>query len=99
MSKGKYLFNLDNDDLFMNNDIFDTITKLNEKGNFDIVEFKAISNKKINQNILNMTYKDSIFSHQKPFILFQPELGMFPIPTGNISGSYQLKDIFLWGKC
>ena len=28
------------------------ITKLNEKGNFDIVEFKAISNKKIDQNIL-----------------------------------------------
>ena len=54
MSKGKYLFNLDNDDLFMNNDIFDTITKLSDKGNFDIVEFKAISNKKINQNILNM---------------------------------------------
>ena len=99
MSKGKYLFNLDNDDLFMNNDIFDTITKLSDKGNFDIVEFKAISNKKINQNILNMRYKNSIFSHQKPFILFQPELGMFPIPTGNISGSYQLKDIFLWGKC
>ncbi len=34
MSKGKYLFNLDNDDLFMNNDIFDTITKLSDKGNF-----------------------------------------------------------------
>ena len=26
--------------------IFDTITKLSDKGNFDIVEFKAISNKK-----------------------------------------------------
>ena len=34
MSKGKYLFNLDNDDLFVNNDIFDTITKLSDKGNF-----------------------------------------------------------------
>ena len=99
MSKGKYLFNLDNDDLFLNNDIFYTISQINEKGNFDIVEFKSISNKKIDQNILSNKIKNSIFSHQKPFILFQPELGMYPIPTGNIAGSYALRDIFLWGKC
>jgi hypothetical protein len=31
--------------------------------------------------------------------LFQPELGRFPIPTGNETGKYRLRDIFLWGKC
>ena len=56
LSKGKYLFNLDNDDLFMNNDIFYTITQINEEGNFDIVEFKAISNKNINRNILILKF-------------------------------------------
>ena len=98
-SKGKYIFTLDNDDMFLNDDIFDLTTKLSEKGNFDIVEFKAISNKIINENILNNKIKDSKFSHQKPIILFQPELGTFPIPTGNETGTYGLRDIFLWGKC
>ena len=99
MSRGKYLFNLDNDDLFVNNDIFHTITQINEKGNFDIVEFRAISNHKINRHILNSRIGNSIFTHPKPFILFQPVLGMYPIRTGKKPGTYGLFDIFLWGKC
>ena len=51
-AKGKYLFTLDNDDMFLNYDIFDSITKINEEGNFDIVEFKAIMNKNFNHGIL-----------------------------------------------
>lgn len=98
-SKGKWLFTLDNDDLFLNDDILDSIVKIGEKGDFDIIEFKAISNKILSDNILKNKIKDSIFSHQKPFILFQPELGNYPIPVGNETGSYGLRDIFLWGKC
>lgn len=99
LSKGKYLFTLDNDDLFMNHDILYTITQINEKGNFDIVEFKAISNKKINRHILNSKLRDAIFTHPNQFILYQPKLGMFPISIGNQPGTYGLNDIFLWGKC
>ena len=99
-SKGKYLFTLDNDDIFLNNDIFDTTIKLAQNGNFDIVEFKAISNKIRSKYLLiNNEIKDAKFSHQSLIILSQPELGRFPIPTGNITGSYRLRDIFLWGKC
>ena len=98
-SKGKYLFTLDNDDIFLNNDIFDTTIKLGENGNFDIVEFKAISNRILNQDLLNNKIKDAKFSHHETIILFQPELGRFPIPTGNETGKYGLRDIFLWGKC
>ena len=101
-AKGKYLFTLDNDDMFLNYDInnilFDTITKINEEGNFDIVEFKAITNKKLNQGILNNNIIDSSFSHNQPFILFKPELGRFPISTQKKVGKYKLNDIFLWGK-
>ena len=98
-SKGKYLFTLDNDDIFLNNDIFDTSIKLGENGNFDIVEFKAISNRILNQGLLNNKIKDAKFSHHETIILLQPELGRFPIPTGNETGKYGLRDIFLWGKC
>ena len=99
LSKGKYLFTLDNDDLFMNDDIFHIITQINEKGNFDIVEFKAISNKKINRHILNSKLIDSKFTHPNQFILYQPKLGMFPISIGKKPGTYGLNDIFLWCKC
>lgn len=98
-SKGKYLYTLDNDDMFLDDDIFHTITSIGENGHFDIVEFRAISNKILNQNILNNIIEDAIFTHYQPFILFQPELGRYPIQTGNKTGSYYLVDIFLWGKC
>ena len=98
-SKGKYLYTLDNDDMFLNKEIIDTITNISEKGNFDIVEFKALSNKILNQDLLNNTIKDSIFSHQQSFLFFQPELGNYPISTRVQTGKYRLNDIFLWGKC
>ena len=75
------------------------ITQINEKGNFDIVEFKAISNKKINRHILNSKLIDSKFTHPNQFILYQPKLGMFPISIGKKPGTYGLNDIFLWCKC
>lgn len=99
LSIGKYLFTLDNDDLFISNDIFETITKISQEGNFDIVKFKAISNKNYNQNILNKNIIDSKYSYDQPFILFQPELGRFPISTGENIEDFQVNDIYLWGKC
>ena len=51
-SKGKYLFTLDNDDIFLNKDIFDTTIKLAKNGNFDIIEFKALSNKFRSEDLL-----------------------------------------------
>lgn len=97
-AKGKYLFTLDNDDMFLNYDIFDSVTKINEEGNFDIVEFKAISNINYRKEILIENIIDSSFSHNQSFILFKPELGRFPISTGKEVGQYELNDIFLWGK-
>ena len=67
-SKGKYLFTLDNEDIFLNNDIFDTTIKLGENGNFDIVEFKAISNRILNQDLLNNKIKDAKFVQRNQII-------------------------------
>ena len=98
-AKGKYIFSLDNDDIFLDKDVFDKITFIAENGNFDIVEFKAISNKILNEDLLNNIIIDAEYSHQKSFILFQPQLGRFPISTDGESSNYKLQDIFLWGKC
>ena len=51
-AKGKYLFTLDNDDLFLNNKIFDFTSKIADEGKFDIVEFKAISNRILNDDLI-----------------------------------------------
>ena len=41
-ARGKYIFHLDNDDMFLDEDSFYTIAKIADKGNFDIVSFKAV---------------------------------------------------------
>ena len=38
-SKGKYIFSLDNDDMFLDFDVFSIITNIANEGNFDVVEF------------------------------------------------------------
>ena len=41
-SKGEFLFPLDNDDMFSNEDVFDNIYNIAQKQKFDIVEFKSL---------------------------------------------------------
>lgn len=60
-AKGKYLFTLDNDDLFLNNNIFDFTSKIADEGKFDIVEFKAISNRILNDDLINNKIIDAKF--------------------------------------
>ena len=38
--KGESIFSLDNDDLFLNGDVFDIVYKNAKFGNFDIVKFE-----------------------------------------------------------
>ena len=42
-SKGKYIFALDNDDIFLDEDILETIYNIAEKDFYDIVEFKSFT--------------------------------------------------------
>ena len=94
-AKGKYIFPLDNDDLFYDETVFNIIYKVAIKGNFDIVEFKGAehSNYVINTNYI----KDSEYcDHQHNLVLHQPELGIYPRKRNNNYGVY---DCFLWAKC
>lgn len=93
-AKGKYIFSLDNDDLFLDEDIFDSIVNIAEKESYDIVEFKAftIPNyhpefKDIQNNFFNF--------HPNNLILHQPELGLFPISRNN---KFYPNDFSIWGK-
>ena len=94
-SKGKYIFMLDNDDLFLKEDIFETIYNIAEKDNYDIVEFKAFTIPNYQPDIKDI--KQNYFNfHLNNLILHQPELSIFPI-----SRNFKIfpNDFSIWGKC
>ena len=94
-AKGKYIFPLDNDDLFFDEGVLDVVSQEAENGNFDIVEFIAAERKIY--NIIPYKITNSEFSnHRNNLTLYQPELGKFSRYNGKAFGIF---DVFLWGKC
>ena len=99
-AKGKYIFLLDNDDMFLDKDVFKVITDIADKGNFDIVEFKGIIALLSKSALLHRNIIDtSMSNHKLNLVLFQPELGNFPFKLRNKLGEYGYNSVFLWGKC
>ena len=100
-SKGEYIFPLDHDDMFLNNDIFETISKIADKGNFDIVQFRGVLSLLGRSNILDNPIKNIPFSSKKVnnLVLFQPELSNYSLIPGSGMGNYDVRDAYLWGKC
>ena len=83
-AKGKYIFCLDNDDLFFDENLFDKIFIIAESKNFDIVEFNSFDVKRYDNHLKPREIKYNPFNHRlNNFTLIQPELGMFPISKNN----------------
>lgn len=94
-SKGKYIMNIDNDDLFMDFDVFDYVYKEAEKGNFDIIGFGAIDSTSYNPKLTQM--KDALYhDHKDGLILYQPELTYFAITTPK--NKFGENDLHVWGR-
>ena len=100
-AKGKYIFPLDNDDMFLDEDVFQTITNIAEKGFFDIVEFKGIESKKgENEDILKNKIGDTQWEyHPLNLVLYQPALGNYPTWGGRTIDTIHLETVYLWAKC
>ena len=100
-AEGKYIFPLDNDDMFLDEDVFSVITNIAEKGFFDIVEFKGIySNKGDSNDILKNKISDTKYSgHPLNLVLYQPQLGNYQIWPQKSLSTYHLESVYLWGKC
>ena len=98
-AKGKYIFPLDNDDMFLDRDVFKTITNIADFENIDILEFKAISVSN-GTNLLNRKISDRAFmSHKLNVIMVQPELGDYPLSPGDKIGQLNFQDVYIWSKC
>ena len=94
-AKGKFIFSLDNDDLFLDDDVFETIYNFARDDKYDIVEFKTFAIPNYHPQIKDI--EEYYFnSHPNNLILHQPELGIFPIFRNNTFG---MNDYNIWAKC
>ena len=99
-AKGKYIFPLDNDDMFLDKDVFQTITERAEKGNFDIIEFRGVLTLPSKDDLFNRRRIGTTFSpYGDNYVVFQPRLGSFPYQRGSRYGEYRLISVYLWSKC
>ena len=98
-AKGKYMFPMDSDDMFLDKDVFSVITNIAYKGNFDIVIFNSVyTNLKPNAYTTEVepTYFDR--NHQPNLVLFQPDLGYYNIAPSENLGEVYFNDELLHGK-
>ena len=94
-AKGEYIIGLDNDDLFLCEDILETVYLNALINNFDIVEIKSLKIPNYFPNYDQVRNGNFIY-HPDNLILHQPELGRFSITRKN---KLAFKDHFALGKC
>ncbi len=93
-AKGNYIFPLDNDDLFLFDDILEFIYKKASLEHYDVVEFKSFNIYSYHP-LLNEIKMGDFLDHPNNLILHQPELRYHSISRNN---SLHLIDHFLWAK-
>ena len=93
-AKGEYIIGLDNDDLFLSEDILETLYLYAKNNYFDIIEIKSFNIPHYNPRFENIKNGDFIY-HPNNLILHQPELGRFAISYKN---KLNFTDHFVWGK-
>ena len=94
-SKGEYIIGLDNDDLFLCENILETVYLNAVINDFDIVEIKSLNIPSYSPRYKQIKNGNFIY-HPNNLILHQPELGRFSISRKN---KLAFKDHFAWGKC
>lgn len=93
-SNAKYIANLDNDDLFMDIDVFNSIFDEAENGNYDILGFGALDIPNYDPLISQMS-DDYFHNHKDGLIVLQPELNYFPYLRNN---KFRPNDYHVWGR-
>jgi hypothetical protein len=93
-AKGKYIFSLDNDDMFFDDDVFNIVYKEACDFNYDIVGFKAIRSNNYKVRINQM--KDDLFVHNNNFTIYSPKLKFFGISKKT---RFKVSEVRIWSKC
>jgi len=87
-ASGKYILCLDNDDMFLNDNLILKLYNIEEKYDYDIIGFKIINGNSYIESIFKM-YDDPFIIQKDDKIVFQPNLKFLSI-TNN--------DCHIWGK-
>jgi glycosyltransferase involved in cell wall biosynthesis len=93
-AKGKYIFSLDNDDMFLDDDIINIIYEEAYNFNYDIVGFQAI--KAYNYTARINQIENDIFIYKQNFTIKKPKLSLFGISK---KGRLYIFDVRIWSKC
>lgn len=88
-SKGKYIFQIDNEDMFFDHNILRIVYNEALKSKIEIIGFKAVRGNSYFSQDIEM-YDDPFHMHQNNLIVKQPELRFFSIYHS---------DCHIWGKC
>ena len=87
-ASGKYILCLDNDDMFLNDNLVLKLYNIEEKYDYDIIGFKIINGNSYIENVFDM-YDDPFIIQKDDKTVFQPNLKFLSI-TNN--------DVHIWGK-
>ena len=87
-AKGKYIFSLDDDDMFSVENIFSRIYNEAEKYNYDIIGFKAFYGYSYNPKIKEI-YDDPFIKNKKNMVVYQPKLHFLSLINN---------DVHIWAK-
>jgi len=85
--------------MFLDEDVFSAIMNISKKGCFDLVSFKCIYLSYGNNILTNNISENYLNFHQDNKVLFQPELGLYPVKPGKNMGTYHVIENYLWSKC
>ena len=95
MAKGKFIFCLDNDDMFFDKDIFDYFYKIGKKEILDIIGFQTVNLWNYTAGVKEM--KD-LYTYIYPngYYIYQPELSRWMV---TFEGKFLVHNNMIWGKC
>ena len=99
-AKGKHIFTMDSDDMYLDEYVLSSIKKIAYKGNFDIIIFNSIcTDLKPDVYTTNIFLTPLEINNKPNRVLFQPDLGYIAIsPSDNIEIA-NVNEIFIRPKC
>ena len=98
-AKGKYVFPMDSDDMFLDKDVISILTNIISKGNFDIIIYNSIVTS-LKPDVYTTQFTPTRFdnNHVPNRVLFQPELGYYHIAPSENLEQFNLNDELIHGK-
>ena len=99
-SDGKYIFTMDSDDMYLDENVLSSIINIAYKCNFDIIIFNSIcTDLKPDVDTTKISICLLELNHKPNLVLFQPNLGYYPIAPSNNIELPSINEVLIRPKC